>query len=249
MAAARDEPADLTDEAIIRIAELAKVPTERRADFCAALPGLFKLARNWHEWDVTSAPKRDAIDRQLKQLEKDATAFKARLEGLDDAARKQLGIYALYHERFGTAAADDEDAAKQRRFRIMDLVEGGRVKIGLSRVALFARVVDDIRTAASTREWPPSSAKGGAPSKSLDLPGNPNVKAFDLFVIELVRLVHFHGGRTTLDKNYGTGTLIKITDVARPHLPNDFVPDKLKLSRLRRLQQQARPTGQKPLRK
>ena len=244
MATARDEPADLIDDAIIRIAERAKVPIERRVDFCAALPGLFKLARTWHEWDVTSAPKRKAIDRQLKQLEKDATAFKAMLEGLDDAARKTLGIYARRHELFGAAATDE-----QLRFQVMDLIEGGQVEIGLSRVGLFTKVVDDIRTAASTREWPPSSAKGGAPSKSLHLPGNPNVRAFDLFVIELERLVYSQGGRTTLDKNYGTGTLIKIIDVARPHLPNDFVPDKLKLSRLRRLQQQARPTGQKPLRK
>ncbi len=62
----------------------------------------------------------------------------------------------------------------------------------------------------------------------------------DLFVIELERLVYSQGGRTRLDKNYGTGTLIKIIDVARPHLPNDFVPDKLKLSRLRRWQHQFR---------
>ena len=139
MASAQDEPADLIDDASTRIADLAKVPLERRVDFCEALPGLFKLARTWHEWDVTSAPKRDAIDRQLKRLEKDATAFKARLEGLDDAARETLGIYALCHELFGAAATDE-----QLRFQVMDIVEGGQAKIGLSRVGLLKPIKNHV---------------------------------------------------------------------------------------------------------
>lgn len=244
MESEQDVPAEQLHDATMRIADLANVSIEQRVGFCAGLPGLFKLAHKWHEWDVTSAPKRKAIDRQLKQVVKDATALKAKLKGLDDAARKTLGIYALRHEVFGAAATDE-----QLRFQVMDLNEGGRTEAGVARVKYFTNVVDNILTAASTREWPPSSAKGGAPSKSPNLPGNPNVSAFDLFVVELERLVHSHGGRTTLDKNYSIGTLIAIIDVARPYLPNDLVPDKLKLSRLRQLQQLGRPTGQKPLQK
>ena len=244
MAAARDEPADLTDEAIIRIAELAKVPTERRADFCAALPWLFKLAREEHEWDVTSAPKREAAVRQLTQVEKAATALKACLDGLDYTARKKLGIYALRHWLYGAAATDEE-----LRFQVMNLVIDGQVEIGLSRVGFFSRIVDDIRTAASTREWPPSSAKGGAPSKSFDLPGNPKVSAFDLFVFHMELLAQLHGGRTKLDKNYCTGTLIQILEIAKPYLPNGFVPDDLPLSRMQRVKTRGRSTGQKLRRK
>ena len=237
------QAAGLVDDASMRIADLARVPTERRADFCAALPLLFKLAREEHEWDVTSAPKREAAVRQLTQVEKAATALKACLDGLDDAARKKLGIYALRHWLFGAAATDEE-----LRFQVMDLVLGGQVKIGLSRVGFFTRIVNDIRTAASTREWP-RGTKGGAPSKSFRLPGNPNVRAFDLFVFHMELLAQSRGGCTTLSIAHRTGTLIKILEVAKSYLPNGFIPDPPPLSRMRDLRNHARSIVEKLPRK
>jgi hypothetical protein len=43
------------------------------------------------------------------------------------------------------------------------------------------------------------------------------------------------GGRLTLDKNAGTGTLVEALGLLRPHMPQRFIPNKLPLSTLARV--------------
>jgi hypothetical protein len=59
--------------------------------------------------------------------------------------------------------------------------------------------------------------------------------AADLFVFRLVQLVSSAGGTVTIDKNHGTGTLIDVIEVLRPHLAPGSLPVSFSLSRLQRL--------------
>jgi hypothetical protein len=61
--------------------------------------------------------------------------------------------------------------------------------------------------------------------------------SFDGFVLRLQWDVQCAGGRLTLSKNTGTGTLKKVLELLRPHLPPKFIPTHLSPSRLARLRQ------------
>ena len=250
MNVARQQPIELTEEAAHLIAETAEVPADRRAEFAIALPGLFRSAREDHRWDVKSAPLREAIPPQLLKVEEAARQLRACLDDLDEAARRSLGIYAIRHELFGSVTTD-----RELRFQVMDLVEGGRLQEGLLLVASYSEIIEKVRIAAATREWP-AGLDGGRPSKRLDLPGNPEVTPFDLFVFNIERHVLWCGGCTTMNKNDGKGSFTQILRIASPHLPLDFIPPGVLvadeggtfrgLSRVYRVRSKASRTGQKP---
>jgi hypothetical protein len=235
---------ELDDAAIEKLAATAAIPKEQVASFGKALQNLCKIVRDhYHGWEL-AAPRREKAALEIAKVEKAANALKASFANLSDGARDQLGIYALRDEEFGIAATDAE-----LRFQIADLFQLGEICHGRLKVEFFEKVVEDIQRCAATREWP-SRGQGGARSKWFDLPGNPNIKAFDLFVIYLEQLIQRCGGHTTLDKNAGTGSLVDCLKCAKPYLPSGLVPDtlfraddkgKLKgMSRLQRLK-----TGQK----
>lgn len=145
---------------------------------------------------------------------------------------------------------------RERRHHIADLVSSGGARGSLLKVGFFKKIVGDIRVAAATREWPPSSPQGGAPSKGFDIPGNPNVSALDLFVFHLYRCAALHGGDLMANKNEGTGSLIDFLKAALCFLPDGLVPPELLtadyhgkvtgVSRLVGLKEVALPAGQKP---
>ena len=70
--------------------------------------------------------------------------------------------------------------------------------------------------------------------------GRPRRGAFSIifsrslaeFTLYLLLDVRAAGGRLTLDKNAGTGTLVEALALLRPHLPLRFIPNKLPLSTL-----------------
>jgi hypothetical protein len=72
--------------------------------------------------------------------------------------------------------------------------------------------------------------------------GRPRGGAFSIssrslveFVFRLLLDVRAAGGRLTLDKNTGGGTLVKALDLLRPHLPPGLIPKKPPLSTLARI--------------
>ena len=237
-----------SSDLVSKVASLARVPQHGIVAFGEGLRNIFGLALYYHDWDVRSADARKVINAQLGKVGAAAVALKQCLVQLDSPSRRHLGLYALRQQRFGIAASDIE-----LRLQLADLTDAGGMDEGELLVTLHIKAVDEIHMAASTRPWP---SNPGAPSKWFDQPGNPNVKAFDLFVIELVRLIKHHGGRTTLDKNAGTGTLIEVLRAVAPYLPAGLMPaslfaadenGKLKgMSRLQRLRAIAWCTGQKP---
>ncbi len=62
----------------------------------------------------------------------------------------------------------------------------------------------------------------------------PVAGSFPVFVLLLLWEVRAAGGRLTLDKNLGTGTLVEALETLRPYLPPQFVPLKLPYSTLAR---------------
>jgi hypothetical protein len=67
--------------------------------------------------------------------------------------------------------------------------------------------------------------------------------SFDGFVLRLLWDVGAAGGRLSLSKNTGTGSLIKVLDLLRPHLPPKFIPSRPSLAALNRIKRIASKVG------
>jgi hypothetical protein len=63
------------------------------------------------------------------------------------------------------------------------------------------------------------------------------------FVLRLLWDVGAAGGRLSLSKNTGTGSLIKVLDLLRPHLPPKFIPSRPSLAALNRIKMIASKVG------
>jgi hypothetical protein len=63
------------------------------------------------------------------------------------------------------------------------------------------------------------------------------------FVLRLLWDVGDAGGRLSLSKNSGTGSLIKVLDLLRPHLPPKFIPSRPSLAALNRIKRIASKVG------
>jgi hypothetical protein len=81
---------------------------------------------------------------------------------------------------------------------------------------------------------PRPRSTGGRPVKDL---------TFRVFVQELLCAAELNGGRFTLSKSYGSGTLIEAIEMLRPHLPDGFVK-RLVPSTLQYIRRDLRRLGQ-----
>lgn len=246
--------APLDGTAVSHLADIVAIPTERRRSFEMSVKVLFHGACQQHAWDITSSGRRPTVERQLSEIQEAVATLMERLAGSDKDTKDTLGIYKLHRDNFASPLTDQE-----RRRHIADMVEGGQVPQGRREIDALFQLLQAWHDAAGTREWPKLSS-GGAPSKSLSIPGNPAVTAFDLFSPFLSKIVHDHGGRLTLDKTLGTGTAIDFLHLAKPYLPESFIPQGILgaktggvlsgLSRLQKMIARGRrsvsATGQKP---
>jgi hypothetical protein len=66
-------------------------------------------------------------------------------------------------------------------------------------------------------------------------PGTVKNRTFQSFVRGLFLAAERTGGRYTLEKNIGKGTVIEAIDILAPYLPDGFVPKNLPLSTLQRI--------------
>jgi hypothetical protein len=66
-------------------------------------------------------------------------------------------------------------------------------------------------------------------------PGTVNNASFQSFAQEMFIAVEASGGRLTIEKNIGRGTVVKAIDILKPHLPHRFIPKQLPFSTLQRI--------------
>jgi len=235
-----DEPRPLTEDALQLLANIAAIEVAAQVSFKSALRAIFETARNSHPFDLWEPRRRD-IAMQLAKVKKAAAPLISQLDKLDDGARRALGLSVLRYLEFGPAQNWDEHV-----LQVCDLIEVANGRARAQHAFKGSRdAIEVISIAASSYEFRASS-KGGAPSKSPALAGNPRVSTEDLFVLEICGCVDRHDGQLTLDKNRKTGTLIEFLKVAAHHLPRGLIRECPSSSRLQRLKTEA--TGQKPKR-
>lgn len=233
-------PLPLTDSVLRELADLAKVEAARREAFIQGLRDIFALAPKWHQFDQASL-KRKAVIKQLARIEKVANRLQKELTALDHHARRELGLSALRHQRFGPSETLEEHIS--RRNDLIEVADG--VAQGEHLLSALQDAVETIQKGAASYEFK-ASPKGGVPTKSPTVPGNPNTSAADLFVSGVFSLINRHGGELTLDKNSGGGTSVKFFAIAANHLPADrFGLRAPSFSRLQELKKVATAFGQK----
>jgi hypothetical protein len=271
----RSQAPDLPGTLVQALAESVGIPVARRDSFGRSLAVLFYMARVNHAQDVAWARHGSKTEDQLEALQRSVAHTLDRLNALDEVSRQKLGIYAILHRPIIAPPGSDEwienaladayenygppepDEALRLQIADIELGEGGGVEGGERIVTSFKEMLQHLHNAASTREWPRSATPdGGARSRSIDVPGNPLVSAFDLFSIELAHDVQRHGGRLTLDKNIGGGTAIEFLWAAAQYLPPGFIPkpvldatgglDRLQKMFKRGRERACRRTGEKP---
>jgi hypothetical protein len=234
----RIEPAEIPDDALQRLAELASIKVSQ-GTFRSHLAPIFTMALDWHRYDLAK-PKRQAIGQQLIKVEKAAARLLAELRKLDEGGVRALGLSTLRCSEFGNT-----DDFATHIFQTNDLIEtGDGITRGKDLLQRYVKDTDVIRLGANSYEF---RSSGGAPTTSPTVPGNPRTSAEDLFILLVFRLVHQCGGRLTLNKNDGGGTAVKFFTLASAYLPSTFRLKGLGLSRLQFLRQYA--TGQEPIKK
>ncbi len=243
---ARHELSPLTDKVLESLVAIACVTGKKKQSaFKADIQFVFDTANRMHAFDQ-NASKREAFKRELVRINKATSKLKTELDRLSDGARNLLGLSVLRRQKFGQAQSEAE-----HNFQIADLIEvyGGKVR-GQLLLAEFTDQLECICLATLAGEHS-RKRKGGAPSKSIDVPGNPRVNAADFFIYTVCGIATKYGGRLTLDTARNRGTLCDFIKVARDYLPKNLIPSSPSMSRLQRLRTQATRsmTRQKPPKK
>jgi hypothetical protein len=222
-------PRDFVD----KVAQLVKISKEELPSFADCLDALFDMAREWHARDREIARKQKVVPGELDDVRKLAIKLRRRLLTLDSVSRRHLGLYALVQQQLPYANTPGADVGQM----IPHLVKEGDIEQAERVVASYRIVIDEMIAAASTREWP---VREGRPANWFDYSQDTNMIAFDYFVLYFVQLIRSHGGKETLEKNAGTGSLVDCLKLARAHLPAGLITNGYSMSRLERLRRAAR---------
>lgn len=222
---------ELTDDKLLRLARIARIPDEKLPEFRSGLEFVFYLARGNYEFDRERA--KNTGDARIEDVGKAADSLLRALEKLDGKSKKALGICALWHEYFRPKSPIADDYG---RHQIQDLRELGYAGQGLAKLEALREGIAILRVAAATVEWPAT----GRRATSLRLPGNPNVSAFDLLVLEIIRLADRLDGDLTFAKTECAGSLIDFLNEIRDLLPKGLVPNAFVRNRLEYLRQAAK---------
>jgi hypothetical protein len=227
---------ELTSQVLLGLAEVVRVPTEEQVKFYESLPKLFQfmtVMQREQKYENRMAAEQLAIERQIGGLFSVLSDLQERLAGLHPHACKILGILAVLREQQTTVISIPE-TRRQLDDILKNFDVGGGIR-GVEYYLEYKALIDNF--AEATRDWAWMIAlekwdksqkfakpRGGAPSKSPDIPDNPLVSTFDHFMIIVSKHVYTHGGKLTLDKNRGSGTAIDFLRIAAGHLPHGFVP-------------------------
>jgi hypothetical protein len=219
----------LPSQTALELAVVARVPNDNRPEFCGLLTLYFErmqLLPKVREQEDKQRAERLNSDRQVTGLFDALHEVREQFVNLPIPAKLTIGAFALRRAIHGSVAP--EEILRQ----VEDLGSSlDAIKMLLSyRQAideLHSTLVDLFLSKAAERDRAAeqtTSPRGGAPSKSPDIPNNPSVSIFDHFIINVAKIVYAHGGKLTLDKNRGSGTAIDFLRIAERYLPRDFVP-------------------------
>jgi hypothetical protein len=203
----------ILDRATIdRLAEIAKVPSERRRNF----PVQFALLYNWD----TYAEQR--FEEIVKKLSDDQLIAIGRVERAAEKLVKELDklepeTRAVIRENVKGGLSNLQKVIRESS-EVMPL----DWQLALNRRRLRLSLSDDFECSPEEDECPPepdprSKRARGRPRTRL---GRDNLSKADRFVCSLLRLVANYGGQLTLSDD--TGTLLEFMDVLGPCLPGDW---------------------------
>jgi hypothetical protein len=208
----------VTDPLFPEIAGLAQVPPE---GFLRLQQGIFlEMEREWqwHRAQSTIADRKAAKSgrSQVKRLMRLSSDLSAYLRDLNSHA---LGYLADASVSLDLDRLTDEGLPPPGGYEIDQITK------------MVAALADRAsRAVRMTRPKPSLDVVGRPPRGGLGEPiRQGSLKQFTLRLLWDVRAA---GGRLTLNKNSGTGTLPKTLSLLAPHLPPGFVPNVLPLSTL-----------------
>jgi hypothetical protein len=212
----------MPDESLFsKIVDLARISPDGIQTLRNGL--VFELDREWYwQWyperREPAAPQEGQVRLPVfKRIVRSLAILSADLKELSDDETRYLGqLSASAHER-----TYNEELTRGRRY---DLVECRQMIAALTELFLEA-----------TQKKPPGPRrpKGRPALRGFSRPFGHG--SFNQFVLRLLWDVRAAGGRLTLDKNLGTGTLIDALNLLRSYLPPHLVPRKLPSGTLGRI--------------
>jgi hypothetical protein len=206
------------DEDLLQVAVLADVPAKHQEKVRQLIALQIDREREWPtvaaSLDVHIAHRR-AIP-QLKRLAKLLKELSATLHNPNDSVLltiEHVAKYRLVNSTWGPPL-DDQELAVYAETTL-------RLAHQVAEALAFRRLSE------------PRRARGPEADADLKRPGQPG--SFKRFVLRLLWNVEAYGGKLKLNKNKGTGTLIKAIALLRPHLPRRFIPELLPSRKLARI--------------
>jgi hypothetical protein len=202
---------------LLQLTSLARVPEKHAEKFREAIANNIDRELYWHEKVASceGSPRKRAT-AQLRRLAELLSELSELLRNLNDSAI--LVLLKAAELRVPSIHPPPLDEPNLALYQTMTaaLAAQSAGALPLRRSSLPRR----------TRGRPRGALK-------LKRPGEPGSLA--RFTLRLLWDVKACGGELTLDKNNGTGTLLKALDLLRSQLPPKFVPNALPLSTLARL--------------
>jgi hypothetical protein len=205
------------------IIRIARVPDASAQSFCNALNEV-----SGGVWDsyryrplVSWSEERQLRNRALVKLNRfarQASELRENFEKLNEPAKSMFmrGAFTVDHRRRLADGTRSNRAINTKCYFDPFLTKARTLEV------ITSEVVKEMTLYLKPCHRPRGRPRG-KPNGGLYLPR---------FVLHFLRDVRAAGGRLTLDKNEGTGTLVDALVLLRPYLPPNFIPNKLPLSSL-----------------
>ena len=199
----------MPDEVLRRLADLSHVPAERRKFFFETIAASVRTA-----WELHGLHNEGRANKKSAPLQRAALALYEALANLDNSDRETVE---------GVLGGNLEFSC--------DKISSGRVG-ELRRILYRLAFVFSIRTG---KPLPRPAYESPQPPQPGRKSGAVKDWVFQHFVDVLLSTTTLAGGRLTLEKNIGTGSLIEAISTLDHYLPDAFVPKPIPVSTLQRL--------------
>jgi hypothetical protein len=206
------------DPLFSQIAGLARVPANCLAELQKCISLELEREWRWHERPIADQQEFKSARNQMGRLKDMLSELQASLSSLDSLALGSLTYAAVL-------IWEDENYDRQAP----DPPPGG---YGFTEIKNAIATLTERASKAAYLLGPEKTARPvGRPARGgFGEPIGPgSLKQFTLRFLWDIKSV---GGRLTLDKNRGTGTLLDVLRLLSPHLPPGFIPDDPPLSTL-----------------
>jgi hypothetical protein len=208
------------DDSLSKVVALARIPTKRGERMLELLAYEIDREQYWHMQSLYSKKNsRKVALAQLKRLAEASSKLDATLQNLNVSAFLAL-------------------------VRTVNLPSSPQYPPPLDEpgLVLYKRMTEafagqSLAALAVRQQSKPRRGRGRPASGELRRPGEPG--SLIRFTLRLLWDVAANGGRLTLDRNSGKGTLVEALNILRLHLPRKFVPRELPVSTLARVKAMA----------